>query len=113
MEVRNSPDACFRQSSDTIPVRVKGMKPDAVFPAVFIGDGHDLDSDELAAEMEVMTREFMDECPHAGAILFECTNMCPFASNVQAISGLPVFDINTLIQWVYCAVEVNQRKSRI
>ena len=55
--------------------------------------------------MEAMTREFLKECPDAGAILFECTNMCPFASHVQAIADLPVFDINTLIRWVQRSVE--------
>jgi hypothetical protein len=39
----------------------------------------------------------MASCPNPGAILFECTNMCPFSSFVAEESGLPVFDINTLI----------------
>ena len=92
-------------SSDTIPVFVKGMKPDAVFPKVYIGNSNELDTRVLIAEMEEMTREFIKECPDAGAILFECTNMCPFASHVRAISGLPIFDINTLIHWVQRSVE--------
>lgn len=92
-------------SPDSIPVFVKGMKPDAVFPKIYIGNSEELDTEVLTAEMEEMTREFMVECPDAGAILFECTNMCPFASHVQAISGLPVFDINTLIHWVYRSVQ--------
>ena len=92
-------------SSKDIPVQVKGMKEDAVFPQVYIGDGGALDSDVLVAEMEEMTREFMAECDNPGAILFECTNMCPFTSHVQAIAGLPVFDVNTLIDWVHRAVE--------
>lgn len=92
-------------SSKTINVYVKGMKPDAVFPQVFIGNSRELDTGVLIAEMEEMTREFMQECPHAGAILLECTNMCPFTSHVQAVSGLPVFDINTLIHWVHRSVE--------
>jgi len=92
-------------SSKTINVYVKGMKPEAVFPQVYIGNSSELDTEVLIAEMEEMTRAFMQECPHAGAILFECTNMCPFASHVQAVSGLPVFDINTLIHWVHRSVE--------
>ena len=92
-------------SSETIPVFIKGMKPDTVFPKVYIGNGNELDTEVLKAEMEAMTREFMVECPDAGAILFECTNMSPFSSHVQAIPGLPVFDINTLILWVHRSVE--------
>ena len=84
-------------STDDIPVHVKGMKDDAVFPTVFIGDGSELETEVLIAEMVEMTEEFMDECPDAGAILFECTNMCPFSAHVARVSGLPVFDVNTLI----------------
>ena len=47
--------------------------------------------------MVEMTEAFMDECPDAGAILLECTNMCPFSAHVARVSSLPVFDINTLI----------------
>jgi hypothetical protein len=92
-------------SSKTITVFVKGMGPDAVFPKVYIGNSKEADTRLLVSEMEEMTREFIEECPDAGAILFECTNMCPFASHVQLISGLPVFDINTLILWVQRSVE--------
>lgn len=84
-------------SSDTIPVQVQGMAPDAEFPATYIGGRLASDTDVLEAEMLDMTREFMRTCPNPGAILLECTNMCPFSAAVAAESGLPVFDINTLI----------------
>lgn len=84
-------------SMETIPVQIQGMKPDAVFPATYIDGRLELDTDVLKEEMLEMTRAFMAHCPNPGAILFECTNMCPFSSFVAEESGLPVFDINTLI----------------
>ena len=84
-------------SARTIPVHVQGMKPDAEFPATYIEGRRTLDTEVLKAEMLEMTREFLAACENPGAILFECTNMCPFSSFVAAESGLPVFDINTLI----------------
>jgi hypothetical protein len=84
-------------SQKDIRVYVQGMKPDATFPQVYIGNQPELDFEVLRAEMEEMTREFMRDCPDAGAIVLECTNMCPFSTHVAAISGLPVFDINTMI----------------
>lgn len=86
-----------------IPVQIQGMKPDAQFPATYILGRRELDTDILKEEMLEMTREFMASCPNPGAILFECTNMCPFSSFVAAESGLPVFDINTLINTFYSA----------
>jgi hypothetical protein len=79
------------------------MKPDAQFPATYILGREDLDTDVLRAEMIEMTEAFMASCKNPGAILFECTNMCPFSKDVAEVSGLPVFDINTLINLVYRA----------
>jgi Asp/Glu/hydantoin racemase len=39
-----------------------------------------------------------------GAIVFECTNLPPGAAAVQKATGLPVFDVTTLLNWAYNAV---------
>ena len=88
-------------SAHTANVYVKGMPHDAVFPKVYIGNSDELDTDVLDQEMVQMTREFMAECPNPGAIVLECTNMCPFSHSIAKVSGLPVFDINTLINMFY------------
>jgi hypothetical protein len=90
-------------SMEQIPVQIQGMKPDAVFSATYIGGRLELDTDVLKEEMLEMTRDFMRNCANPGAILLECTNMCPFSSFVAAESGLPVFDINTLINTFFLA----------
>lgn len=84
-------------------VRIKGMPHDATFPHTYIGNQLELDTEVLDAEMVEMTRSFMAECPDAGAIVLECTNMCPFSSSIARVSGLPVFDVNTLINMFYSA----------
>jgi Asp/Glu/hydantoin racemase len=84
-------------------VHIQGMPHDATFPRTYIGNQLELDTEVLDAEMVEMTRAFMSGCPDAGAIVLECTNMCPFSSSVARVSGLPVFDINTLINMYYSA----------
>ena len=42
--------------------------------------------------------------PEVGAIVLECTNMPPFRADVQAATGLPVFDVTSLIRMVHEAV---------
>lgn len=91
-------------SVEDIPTMVQGMPEDAVFPATYIGGRRELDTDVLRAEMLAMTDAFLDRCKNPGAILFECTNMCPFSRDVAMRSGLPVFDINTLINWYFTAL---------
>jgi len=91
-------------SSKDIPVIIKGMKENAVFPSVFIGNRPELESEILKQEMEEMARELMAEHPNTGAIVLECTNMGPFSANVQAIAGVPVFGINNLFELIHYAV---------
>ncbi len=77
-------------SRDDIPIQIQGMKPDAQLPATYIIGREELDTDVLGAEMMEMTEAFMVCCKAPGAILFECTNMCPFSKDVADVSGLPV-----------------------
>lgn len=37
--------------------------------------------------------------PDLGAIVLECTNMVPYAADVRAETGLPVYSIETFVRW--------------
>lgn len=37
--------------------------------------------------------------PDLGALVLECTNMCPYAADIQAATGLPTFSIVSLVSW--------------
>lgn len=43
----------------------------------------------------------LDEYPDIGAIVFECTNLGPYAHAVEQRYGLPVYDVITLINWFH------------
>jgi hypothetical protein len=91
-------------SAKNIPVIVKGMKENATFPAVFIKNRPELDSEVLKQEMGEMTDEFIHENHDVGAIVLECTNMCPFSRLIHDISGLPVFGIDTLMNFIFNSI---------
>ena len=38
--------------------------------------------------------------PDLGAIVLECTNMCPYAGDIAAATGLPVFSMVDLVTWL-------------
>jgi hypothetical protein len=59
---------------------------------------------EMAEGMAWLARRLVEREPSIGAIVFECTNMPPFADAVQRAVNLPVFDIVTLINMVHEAV---------
>lgn len=37
--------------------------------------------------------------PDLGAFVLECTNMCPYASDIAEATGLPTFSILSLVSW--------------
>lgn len=34
-----------------------------------------------------------------GILMLECTNMIPYAADIQRVSGVPVYSIYTFINW--------------
>jgi Asp/Glu/hydantoin racemase len=55
-------------------------------------------------EVVRVAQKLVSDHPEVGAIVLECTNMPPYAAAVQKATGLPVFDIFTLVTWVYHGV---------
>ena len=52
----------------------------------------------------VVARRLVEAHPEIGALVLECTNMPPYRADIQAATGLPVFDITTLVRMVHEAV---------
>lgn len=55
--------------------------------------------DVVQAALDLVARH-----PEVGAIVLECTNMPPYAADVQAATGLPVYDIYSLITWFHAGL---------
>lgn len=54
-----------------------------------------------AAEQDMVNaaKALLERDPSVGAILLECTNMSPYSSTLQQVTGLPVFDMYNYICW--------------
>jgi Asp/Glu/hydantoin racemase len=63
--------------------------------------GNELRLDRSAAEQDVVNAALAlrEAYPDVGAIVLECTNMCPYAASVLRATGLPVYDIYSLVRW--------------
>ena len=48
--------------------------------------------------------KMVKEDPEIAAIVYECTLLPPTSAAVQEATGLPIFDVITLIKWAYSAV---------
>lgn len=87
-----------------IPVAIYGLDTEEEFSHVMIDDVPRLDVAKARAEHVRVARRMVEERPDVGAIVLECTNMPPYAADIQAATGLPVFDIVTMVHWVHGAV---------
>ena len=90
-----------------IPLIVTGMENKEYFQKVFV-------SNQLVNfNIERIKNEIIETAidlinfhhDEIGAILLECTNMSPYAHDVQEITNLPVFDICSLMNWVYSGLK--------
>jgi hypothetical protein len=90
-------------SSDEIPVVVESLPPDAVFPTVFIDNGLESDTDVLEREMVTFAERIARDHPDVGALVLECTNFVPYSQAMRKATGLPVYDLYTLVIQTYLA----------
>lgn len=61
---------------------------------------------ELARQDNVeAARELVARHPDLGAIVLECTNMVPYAADIRAATGLPVYSIETFVRWFQSALQ--------
>lgn len=77
---------------------IQGMEEFPEFFRTFIENHDTMDVEKATAEMREAGRKLVRENPGVGAIVLECTNMPPFAYAVQEATGLPVYDVVTLIR---------------
>ena len=87
-----------------IPIAVAGLETEKEFTRVMLGDQLELDVDVAREEHVRVARQLMADHPDIGAIVLECTNMPPYVADIQRVTGVPVFDIVSLVQMVHGAL---------
>jgi hypothetical protein len=86
-----------------IPVRVAALPAGAVVPTVFIDGATEADSQVLEAEMVAAALDLTRRFPEVAAIVLECTNFVPYSQLIRRATGLPVYDLYTLVTLTYQA----------
>jgi hypothetical protein len=57
------------------------------------------------AEAVETARQLLASHAGIGAIVLECTNLVPHARAIRDATGLPVYDVMTLVRWFYAGLE--------
>jgi hypothetical protein len=90
---------------DSIPYVVEGLEASTEYNACFLGGTRTiLDVDLLGKQVVEIASGFVQANPDIGALLLECSDMPPFAADIQEATGKPVFDFIGFVNVVYQAV---------
>jgi Asp/Glu/hydantoin racemase len=91
-----------------LPLAVAGMETEKEFTRALLDNELELDVDLAREEHVRVARRLVAERPDVGAIVLECTNMPPYTADIQRETGLPVFDIVSLVTLVHDALAAGQ-----
>jgi Asp/Glu/hydantoin racemase len=84
---------------------VAGTENGSEFFRVLVkAEKNDLDVALAGQDVVNAGKELVTRHPEVGAIVLECTNMPPYAATLQAETGLPVYDIYSMINWFHAGL---------
>jgi Asp/Glu/hydantoin racemase len=80
---------------------VVGTEGGREFTRVLLGNQLQLDLAQAEADILAAGDALISRHPEFGAVLLECTNMCPYARALRERLGVPVFDMVSFITWFH------------
>ena len=91
---------------DDMPVVIRGLEDSGgYFTQHVLGNKLELDVARCETEHVDAARVMQQEHPDIGAIVLECTNMPPYAHAIHQATGVPVYDITTLVRWAVTGIQ--------
>ena len=96
-----------------VPLAVAGMEGEKEFTRVLLGDELELDVDLAREEHVRVARRLIADHGDIGALVLECTNMPPYTADIQQATGLPVFDVLSLVHLVHDALAAGRPPRRL
>jgi len=85
-------------------VPVGGTEGGREFTRVILGNEPELDVEAARRDNVEAALALVDRHPELGAIVLECTNMVPYAADISAATGLPVYSIVSFVTWFHAGL---------
>ncbi len=78
---------------------IQGIEKESLFYQWIMHSLKGVEMDELRGDVINAALTLIEKHPLTGAIVCECTNLSPFANDIRRETGLPVYDMLTLMHW--------------
>ena len=78
---------------------VVGTDGGRCFSEAILNDAPEFDIATCRSDLIDAARTLVKSYPDVGAIVLECTNMAPYARDINTATGLPVFSIYNFVSW--------------
>lgn len=88
---------------DTILILIEGLEASAEWRKAFIAPYQDIDLSRVKRDL-LQIASSLKKKADIGAHVLECTDLPPFSAALRETTGYPVFDIVTLVNYVYRAL---------
>jgi len=98
--------------TQNIPVAIYGIENTGEFSKVRDNPEASLDIEKMTEEIVEVASSLVMDRPDVGGIVLECTDLPPFAAAIRKTTGLPVFDIVTLVYWVMASITDDRWKGQ-
>jgi len=83
---------------------IEGVDPAGTFGRTIRHGAAELDRAAMAADVVAAARRLLAEHRDVGAIVLECANMPPYRADVEAATGVPVYDAAQLVAWFHAGL---------
>lgn len=88
----------FIACGSTPPAAIAGLDDSPAFMAAIVDQDGPLQPDVIRADTVAAALTMQAAHPELRAILLECTNLPPYRAAIEEVTGLPVFDVLTLVR---------------
>jgi hypothetical protein len=99
-----TPDIWESCSVDPAGCVIEEIPRGGEFEAILHSHKGSFDNSKVRQQVVATAEKIVREHPEVGAILLECSDMPPYAADVQRAVNLPVFDFITMIRYAHSAV---------
>jgi hypothetical protein len=84
---------------------IYGMPPDSEFQRAIREGDASVPFATLRQEVLTAAGQMAQADASIGALVLECTNLAPYSRDIARLTGLPVFDIVTLVHWLHRSLQ--------